>query len=274
MPAPVMLLAATWLALAGPGPTVAVEDTMRTELPPVLVTAPRVTLAEILQRVARGEARRDSLLHDQTMLATVRIVSHADDPHHAPELLSETVYRVYRRRHPPRARTLTLRQFEAHPPRHGGRNMQVQFGIGMDEEVVNFAFRPAAHRDFGYTIEGRDLVGGHLVYRIRFTPRSLLDPAAPHGLVWIDTNEFVIVRQEVGFDHPPAPPFIEGVDRMVIERMRADGHWVLHRVLLRARAGLPLPKVGRSFDMSLVFEDYAINRGLSDSVFTAPAAAR
>ena len=38
---------------------------MRTSVPEVLVSAPRVTLDEILDRVGRGEARRDSLLADQ-----------------------------------------------------------------------------------------------------------------------------------------------------------------------------------------------------------------
>ena len=33
------------------------EDTMHTEVPEVLVTAPRITLDEILDLVARGEAR-------------------------------------------------------------------------------------------------------------------------------------------------------------------------------------------------------------------------
>ena len=61
---------ALWLALAAtapasPGPTLAREDTLHTEVPEVLVRAPRVTLAEILDRVARGEARRESLLTDQ-----------------------------------------------------------------------------------------------------------------------------------------------------------------------------------------------------------------
>ena len=60
---PAVLLAA---AVSPPGPTLAIEDTMHTEVPEVVVRAPRVTLAEILDRVARGEARRDSQLVDQS----------------------------------------------------------------------------------------------------------------------------------------------------------------------------------------------------------------
>jgi hypothetical protein len=150
-------------------------------------------------------------------------------------------------------------------------DVNVRARAGMDEEVVNFAFRPEARRQYKYRILGRELVGGHLVYRIAFEPRSLLDPARPRGLVWVDTNDFVIVHQELIFDRSPAAPFIKNVHRVVIERQNVDGYWVLKRVLLRAETTIPLPQVGRSFDFSLRFDDYVINRGLPDSLFPGPA---
>ena len=271
MPPALSLLASVWLATAaphGPGPTLAVEDTLHTQVPPVLVRAPRVTLDEILARVARGEAHRDSLMQDQSFVATVRIVRDADDGNHAPALETESVYKVFRKR-PDHVRALLLRRWEAHPKKSAKTSMGVRFGPSMSEQLVNFAFRPEARHEFRYAIVGRDLVGGHLIYRLQFAPRSLLDPSMPHGLVWVDTNDFVILRQEVGFDRPPAPPLFEGVDRMVIERTQVDGYWVLHRAMMRARTGLPLPHLGRSFDLSLTYGQYAINRGVPDSVFTA-----
>ena len=144
----------------------------------------------------------------------------------------------------------------------------------MDEEIVNFAFRPETRSRFRYRILGRDLVGDHLVYRIAFEPRSLLDPAVPRGVVWIDTNDFVIVRQEVGFERSPAPPILKGVDRLVIERENVGGYWVLKRILMRAQAGVPLPQVGRSIDFTMSFDRYAINSGLPDSLFDVGSAPR
>jgi hypothetical protein len=270
-----MILAALVLAaaIAPPGPTLAVEDTMHTEVPPIFVHAPRVTLDEILDRVARGEARRESLLTDESFLATARIVAHAAERGKVPELFYESVSRVYKRR-PDKVRAILVRRYEAHPPKKKGERGDggIRFGPSMGERMVNFAFRPEARRDFRYRIVGRDIVGNHVVYRIEFKPRSLLAPGEPTGLVWVDTNDFVIVRQEIGFERSPAPLFLQRVDRMVIERERAADHWVLRRILVRATATFSIPKIGRSVDMSLQFDDYAINAGIPDSVFAAHAA--
>ena len=66
-------------------------------------------------------------------------------------------------------------------------------------------------------------------------------------------------------------PYLKDVNRIVIERQNVAGYWVLKRMLLRAEATLPLPKVGRSFDFSMSFDQYAINTGLPDSIFARPA---
>ena len=267
---PIASILSLWLFLAAPaaspGPTLAREDTLYTAVSEVLITAPRVTLDEILDRVARGEARRESLLTDQTFTATFRVVRTEKDGK-GPVMLEETVARVYKKR-PHRVRSVILRHWKQKEEEKKS-NIEVRFRADMSEDVVNFAFRPEARRDFRYRILGRDLLGNHLIYRIAFEPRSPLDPTEPSGMVWVDTNDFVIVRQEVSFSRSPVPLIIKGIDRMVIERRRVDAHWVLWRILLRAEAHLSLPMVGRSFDISMLFDQYAINTGLEDSFFDA-----
>jgi hypothetical protein len=208
------------------------------------------------------------MLHDQVFTLAVRLVRGTGEAGRAPELLSERVTRVFKKR-PDKVRGVVLRDWRAKSARSA--NMDMSFSSRMDEEIVNFAFRPATRREFRYRIVGRDLVGNRLIYRIAFEPRSALDPTVPSGLVWVDTNDFVIVRQEVGFARSPIPLILQGIDRMVIERQRAEGFWVLKRVLLRARTSLPLPTLWRSFDFSLQFDDYAINRGLDDAIFETKA---
>ena len=253
-------------------PTMAVEDTMRTEVPEVLVRAPRVTLDEILSRVARGEARRESLMTDQTFTVTIRVVGRVEDPKKPPKLLVENVVRVYKKR-PGKVRSVLLRNYRPKPDKKGD-DPDIQIRTGMDEEIVNFAFRLEARRDYRYRIVGRDFVGGHLIYRIAFEPRSPLDPSQPSGAVWVDTNEFVIVRQEVRFNRSPVPLFIKNINRMVIERQRVEDHWVLKRVLLRAETSIPFPQIGRTFDFGIFYDDYAVNTGLPDSLFAAGGSTR
>lgn len=265
MPLLAALLAVSLAAAPPPhsGPTLAVEDTMHTEVPPVLVNAPRVTLDEILDRVARGEARRDSLLKDVAFTATLRVVRRpgGEKP---PQLVQEIVSRVYKRK-PDLVRSVTLRHWEAKPSKKWNANMS--FTSSTEEEVVNFAFRPEARRDYRYRIVGRDLLGDHLIYRIAFEPRSLIGATEPGGLVWVDTRDFVIVREELDISRSPAPLFLKGIDRVVIERQQVDGHWVLRRALMRAELTLPIPRFGRAFDMSIQFDDYQVNRGIDDTVF-------
>ena len=229
--------------------------------------APGPTLDEILDRVARGEAHRDSMLRDQAFTLTLRLVRGVKDPRKPPERLSERVVRVFRKR-PDKVRSVVLREWFAKPERDSG-NVEFNIRSRMDEEIVNFAFRPEARRDYRYRIVGRDVIANRLIYRIAFEPRSALDPSMPSGRVWVDTNEFVIVRQELNFERSPVPLFIKGVDRMVVERQRVDGYWVLKRVLLRAEASIPIPTLGRSFDLGVVYGQYAINAGLDDSLFEA-----
>jgi hypothetical protein len=251
-------------AAPGGSPTLAREDTLSTSVSEILVRAPRVTLDEILDRVARGEAHRDSMLQDDAFRVTLRVL-HNTQGKGTPTVLLESVYQVYRKR-PDRVRAIPLREYREKPSKND--NVNLDFGSEFGERIVNFAFRPDARRDFTYRIAGRDVIGGHLIYRIAFRPRSVLDPSMPSGLVWIDTNEFVIVRQEVSFERSPVPAMLKNVDRMVVERTRVGDLWMLSRVLMRVEMTFPIPRVGRSFDVGILFDDYHINTGLPDSLFT------
>jgi hypothetical protein len=255
--------AAAATSSGGPGPTVATEDTMTTAIGEVLVRAPRVTLDEILDRVARGEARRDSSIQDESYRVTTRVVR---DPGHgrAPIVMQELVHQVYRKR-PGKVRAILLREY--HEKKDDNGDNEITFRRDIREDVVDFAFQPAQRHNFTYRIVGRDLVGGHLVYRIEFTPRSRLDPSVPSGVVWVDTNEFVILRQEVQFERSPVPLVLKEISRMVVERQRVDDIWVLKRVMLRARTSIPIPGIGNAFDFAVLFEDYQLNSGLPDTLF-------
>lgn len=253
------------LPVRAQGPSLAVEDTMTTEVPEVLVRAPRVTLDEILDRVARGEARRDSLLKDQSFTATLRIMRNTAGKG-TPELLAESVHKVYKKK-PDLIRTVRLRVYEKYPEKDGDGMAEADFSPGMGERIVNFALQPENRRNYRFTIEDRKLLGDHLIYTLRFEPRSSLAVSEPSGRLWVDTREFVIVRQEIEFRQSPVPLFLKSIKRMVVERTRTGDFWVLSRALVRMELTIPMPRIGKTFDFGMSFTDYTINTSLPDSLF-------
>jgi hypothetical protein len=244
---------------------------MHTDVSPVLVKAPRVTLEEILDRVARGEARRDSLLSDQSFTATLRVMRDTEGKK-GPILFAESVNKVYKKK-PDLLRTIELRHYEEHPEKDKGDGQKDEvdfdddFSPGMGEDIVNFAFRPENRKSFRFSIEDRKLLGDHLIYTLAFEPRSALEVFEPSGRVWVDTKEFVIVRQEIEFRQSPVPLILKSIKHMVVERTRAGDFWVLSRVLIRMELTIPIPKFGRAFDFAMAMSDYTINSGLPDSLF-------
>jgi len=258
--------AGTQAPAAQGGPTLATEDTMHTDVSPVLVKAPRVTLEEILDRVARGEARRDSLLRDQSFTATLRVMRNTG-ANKQPVLFAESVYKVYKKK-PDMLRSIELRSYQEHPDKDDEKpEFDDDFSPGMGEEIVNFAFRPANRKNFRFTIEDRKLLGDHLLYTLRFEPRSALAAYEPAGRVWVDTKEFVIVRQEIEFKQSPVPLILKDISRMVVERERSGDFWVLSRAMIRMELTIPIPKFGRSFDFAIALTDYTLNSDLPDSLF-------
>jgi hypothetical protein len=255
-------------AAADQGPTLAKEDTMRTDVSTVLVKAPRVTLEEILDRVARGEARRDSLMRDQSFTATLRVMRDTEGKK-GPVLFVESVNKVYKKK-PDMLRTVELRRYEEKPDK-GDKgdddDFDVDFSPNMGEEIVNFAFRPANRKNFRFTIEDRKLLGDHLLYTLAFEPRSVLNVFEPSGRVWVDTKDFVILRQEIDFRQSPVPLVLKDIKHLVVERERAGDFWVLSRVMVRMELSVPIPRFGRSFDFAMALSDYTVNTDLPDSLF-------
>jgi hypothetical protein len=261
------------LARAQGSPTLAIEDTMRVDLPQVDVHAARVSLDEILDRVARGEARRDSLMHDQayTMVAFLTYVDTTKTPP-VRKRQWESSSRVYKKQ-PNKVREVPYRTKTAFKK---DDNVSVSTGPGMREQLVSFAFEPRARSRYKFTIEQRLFVGGHLVYVLGFEPKSKIDPL-PSGRVWVDTNEFVIGREEFWYrDRSPSPVFFKSIDSCVLERTKVDGQWwVLSRLLARVEltsAARFMAKAARQslppiVDFTVVMQDWKVNRGIDDKIF-------
>lgn len=252
-------------------PTLAVEDTFAMPtaiLPEYLVEAPRVTLNEILRRVAEGEVRRDSLMQDQAYTILIKIVYSDSKDTSKTHTEREYVSRVYKKR-PDKVREVPLRS-------SGDEDIEIRAGTDMSEQMVAFAFQARARAEFEFKIIERNWIGGHVVYKIEFRPRSQVDPL-PSGVVWVDTNEFVIVREEFWFrEQSPVPVFLKSIDNCVVERSRVDGNWwvmtrFLGRIkttsLTRLMGRVARKSLGDNVDFVLEKIDWEVNRGIPDSLF-------
>lgn len=271
-------------------PTLALEDTVRSlpePLPEVLIEAERASLDEILRRVAEGEARRDSLMRDAAYTLFFKVIGHdrPDDPPEKRTFLVEDVFRVYKKR-PNLSRQIPLRHtsgVKKDGADESGASVELSIGPEMSESLISFAFHPGMRERFRFAIEERTLAGGHVIYRLGFAPRSRLDPL-PEGRCWVDTNDFVILREEFWYrGRSPAPLFIESIDSCVLERTRIDGRfWVLSRVLARMKLTDPVrlagrlagEKVNRYYDVSVLQSDWIVNGDVPDSLFQGASARR
>lgn len=263
------------------GPTLAAEDTIPIPsalLPVYHVTAPRASLDEILRRVAEGEARRDSLMVDQSYTLLARI-TYLDADGKAPtgaKKKLEYASKVYKKR-PDKVREIPLRQ-TTDIKKKKEDDVEVMAGPGMREQIVSFAFEPRTRARYRFKIEDRKLVGGHVVYVISFTPRSGADDL-PEGRVWVDTNDFVIAREEFWYrGRSPAPLVFKRIDSCVVERTKVDGQWwVLSRILARVQltsavrlmAKLAKEPLSPTVDFVAWQKDWKINQGIDDAIFAA-----
>jgi hypothetical protein len=248
-----------------PPATLAVEDTLpapKIVLREVEVRARRASLDEILDLIAAGEARRDSLVSDQVYDCYVRTIARRPGQGDSVTTLMEQASRVYQAR-PDRMREVVVR-------RSGRKDIQVRADRSMREEIISFAFNPSVRKLYRFQILGRDVAGGHVIYRLAFEPRSALY-MLPTGRLWVDTNEFVIVREEFWYRGvSPAPLFFKSLDNCVVERTRVDGpHWGISRILARMSFTFALGSVPPQGDLVMVFSNYRINRGIDPAIFAA-----
>jgi hypothetical protein len=224
----------------------------------------------------------------------VRVVGR--DSRKTPDAKSEPYYesasRIYQKR-PGKERVVQLKEWsrvedegkdsgkdtdQEEGPDEDKNGVSISLDAGMSERFVGFAFDPAMRSRYRFVIEDRKLIGDQVVYVLGFSPRRPLD-LLPTGRVWINTNEFVILREEFSYgDRSPAPLFLESIDSCVLERTRVDGlYWVVSRVLARVALTDPLlwtariagDKIPKVFDFGIAQTDWIINGDIPDSLFAA-----
>ena len=112
---------------------------------------------------------------------------------------------------------------------------------------------------YNYELAGRHLLGEHLIYEVRFTPKSRF-AALPSGTVWLDWSDFVIRRLEAEYrDAVPMPLFLRAIPWFRMRRTQCGDTWFVQDVMARIELQEVWPGIPASVEMHTRLLDYTID---------------
>lgn len=220
------------------------EDTVDipvTELPTLEITTTRLGIAEIVDRCIREEEARSRRIRSHEATLEVKTTLEITDKKGFVErkIVQEDIFRT--KTEPDRKPVSTLISHQEYELVGEERKPREQKPEGDDEggvkisidEVNGLPFYLADRNDYRFTIRGREIVGDRVVYEVGLEPRSDFE-VAPKGRIWIDTSNFVILREEFDFeDRVPMPIFVKSLGPVIRERSQVGSTWVTSRLLVR-----------------------------------------
>ncbi len=270
------------LLLGGQGIVLAFEDTFSFDpgtADTLLVSAPRVTVAEVIAAIGRRMEYDNYRLgnYEYTTLVTQVL---RDDPgvqggnykveeyamrfHHDQELGDQMV-KLWER-----SRTYQDGELE---DEETDDEMTAEFLPVQDQIIEAMPFAPDGAGRYNYTILDRQLVGNNLIYKIGFTPKSRFE-ALPKGTIWVDYSNWVLRKFEAEMTGAvPYPMFLESVPVYRLSQERFGEFWFPTEVYLRLNLHkVPLLPIPDNIEVRVSLRDIVIegeSRGPED---TAPGA--
>lgn len=270
------------LLLGGQGIVLAFEDTFSFDpgtADTLLVSAPRVTVAEVIAAIGRRMEYDAYRMGDYeyTMLTTQVI---RDQPgingkdyevqevalrfHHDQEL-GDQVVKLWERTRRYREGELTKDETD--------EKVQAEFLPMQDQMIEAMPFAPGGAGRYDYTILDRELVGNNLIYKIGFTPRNRFE-ALPRGTIWVDCSNWVLRKVEARMtDAVPYPMFLESVPVYRLSQERFGDYWFPTEVYLRVNLRrVPLIPMPDNIEVRVSLRDIEIEGEACGPQDTAPGA--
>lgn len=204
----------------------------------VVVEGPRVSIAEVVRRIGERMAADEERMGSHAWTRITRVIARPREGDDGER--DRTEYEVVERVRVGRegdVQQVRVRQVER---RFKGGVLATEKvddeveshwnEIAATTEVMPFALEGDAYT---YEIAGRHLVEDHLIYEVRFAPRSRF-AALPSGTVWLDWSDYVIRRLEASFrDVVPMPLFLRAIPWVSVQRERCGAFWVVGEVSVR-----------------------------------------
>ncbi len=232
----------------------------------VLVTAPRVSIADIVRRIGRKMERDELAMGGMTYTALTTVVArkHGEAKQGRPD--EYTIYESADRFSHGEGDVL-------HTARLWSRERKFSDGEMVDEKIDDevsaewediagtagdIPFSLLTGDAYDYSVVDRNLIGRHLVYGIRFEPKSRFRPL-PSGTVWIDWSDFAIQRMEGSLEGAmPLPLVIKDVPSFRFRQRRVDGYWVPRDLSAKIVLRKVLPRIPAELEIRWEAVDYTI----------------
>jgi hypothetical protein len=137
---------------------------------------------------------------------------------------------------------------------------------GKDLAEVPFFLRN--QEDYDFALEERALKGDHVIFKIRFKPRTKFKPL-PSGTVYIDTDNFRVIHEEFTFEENPAPLILKDISR--ISRQWTElpgGQWVVSKIMGEfSLQGSWMGFIPGKVEVGIVLNDYRFDQGYDERKF-------
>ena len=232
------------------------------------------TLREIISRAVEGERTKFGGRHDMTYNATVRsilmwkgkkevrdvvLLIYEDDKGIRKSIrLAEKVTKYKRKGS----------EWELNPDKEQSK-VEVEVSAGRQgEDLTRIPFFLRNQEDYDFTLEERKLDGDHVIFKIRFRPRSTFKPL-PSGIVYVDTNAFRVIHEEFTFEQNPAPLLLKDIKRVSRQWTELPGgQWVVSRIMAEmSLQGAWTRVIPGDVSVAVVFNNYRFDQGYDPKRF-------
>ena len=232
----------------------------------MVVTAPQVTVEEIIDAIARRSQRESFLLESWEYTTLITQVLRYQPGFQGDDYKIEE-YAL--RNHYDRERGGQVAKLWERSRRFENgevvedevdEKLTAEFLDLRDNMMQDMPFTVRGGHSYRYVILARRLVGNDLVYKIGFEPRDRF-AALPAGTVWVDCTNWVIRRMEARLtESVPFPVFIESIPVYRLSQERFGDFWFPTEVFIRIKLrSIPLLPIPDSAEVRVSLRDIVIN---------------
>jgi hypothetical protein len=139
--------------------------------------------------------------------------------------------------------------------------------INMDNRMITGPISEAGLKEYSYTLTGTTVLDGRTIHMITIAPFDTDDPLF-QGKLYIADDDYSPVLFDVSLDDAALPTFFKKLEFRQQFRLFEGKYWMPVDVIVNAAATVSIiVDVDIKVEGISVLQDYAINKGIPDSVF-------